>query len=536
MRVYILPGAKRVEISNGGSCFWEVMKVRGPSNRRFSYRSVLPTVLILGVLLPFLFIRAAFLALDGASKCSSTINCIGWRFGPGFFSGSDTSLRLAEELRRAVVEAKEEAGDAKGADASLGSFNDLVADVTSNQDDIRTFVSKTKSMLLMMDRKVRSARLQGSIYRHLASIGVPKSLHCLSLSLAEEYSVNALARSRLPSPDSISRLTDASYVHLAILTDNVLAASVVVSSAVRNSGHPERMVFHVITDKKTYTAMHAWFALNRAAPAVVEVKGLHQYDWPIQVNVGVMALVETHRAIREHYYYRKEDGKRLDGGDYRKLEALRPSCLSLMNYMRIYLPEIFPELNKIIFLDDDVVVQHDLSPLWAMDLDGKVNGAVSWWGGEGEQSYCLGRRFADYLNFSNSVISSEFDGDRCAWLYGMNVFDLQAWRRSNITQTYHHWLKLNLDSGFSLWRLGALPPALMAFNGNVHPIDPSWHVSGLGYQPPATDRKMLEAAHVIHFGGPAKPWLEIGFPELRSLWSVHVNFSNDFVRSCRVML
>ncbi|KAL5997691.1 hypothetical protein ACLOJK_008621 [Asimina triloba] len=432
----------------------------------------------------------------------------------------NSAHRVAEELRKAVEEVKEGrgGGDAEGA---VESFKELVADVTSKQDDIKTFVYKTKAMLMKMDRKVRWARLQGSIYRHLASLGIPKSLQCLSLSLAEEYSINAMARTRLPPPDSVSKLTDASYLHFAVLTDNVLAASVVVSSAVSSSAQPGRMVFHVITDKKTYTAMHAWFALNRAGPAVVEVKGLHQYDWPVHVNAGVMVMSETHRAIREHYYYHRGDSMHVEGGDYGRLEALKPARQSLMNYMRIYLPELFPELDRVIFLEDDVVVQHDLSSMWTMDLNGKVNGAVSWWNEDSEQRYCLGRRYGDYLNFSNSVIASEFDRDQCAWLYGVNVFDLQEWRNNNITQTYHQWLKLNLDSGFSLWQLGALPPALIAFDGHVQHMDPSWHLSGLGHGLPATDQKVVDAAAVIHFSGPAKPWLAIGFPELRALWSVH---------------
>ncbi|KAJ8626735.1 hypothetical protein MRB53_020042 [Persea americana] len=530
MHFYI--SAKRVTISScRGGCFWEVMKVKG-TNRRFSYRSVLPSVLIMGVLLPFIFIRAAFLALDGSSKCSSTFNCIGlgWRLGPGFFRGADTSSkRLGDELARALLEAKEEVNESGGLDgvSSLHSFNDLVADVTSHRHDIKAFAFKTKQMLMKMERKVRAAKLQGSIYRHLASIGVPKSMHCLCLKLAEEYSVNALARSSLPPPEFIHRITDTTHRHFAILTDNILAASVVVSSALRNCRQPEKMVFHVVTDKKTYAAMHAWFALHPVMPAVLEVKGLHKYDWPTNVNYRVMEMTEIHRALRDHYYYY--------GGDYGKLQALRPSCTSLLNYMRIYLPELFPELERIILLDDDVVVQHDLTPLWELDLNGQVNGAVGMWGGDGESSYCLARTFGEYLNFSNSIISSEFEPDQCAWLYGMNVFDLQAWRRTNITQTYHSWLKHNVDTGFSLWHLGALPPALIAFAGHVHHIDPTWHMAGLGYQLFNADRAKLEAAAILHFSGPAKPWLAIGFPELRTLWSRHVNFSNEFITSCRIM-
>lgn len=189
-----------------------------------------------------------------------------------------------------------------------------------------------------MERKVQSARQQESVYWHLASHGIPKSLHCLCLKLAEEYAVNAMARSRLPSPEFVSRLTDPTLHHLVLLTDNILAASVVVTSTVENSINPEKLVFHIVTDKKTYAPMHAWFATNYVKSAVVEVRGLHQYDWSEEVNAGVKEMLETNHLIWKHYYNKE---KNLDyNQEHRYLEALRPSSLSLMNQLRIYMPEV----------------------------------------------------------------------------------------------------------------------------------------------------------------------------------------------------
>lgn len=541
MKFYIsASGIKRVTISSrssgngGGGGFWEVMKGKGtaPFGRRLSQRTLLPVVLMLAIILPFLFLRIAFIVLESATICSSSLECMGWRF----FGGSDSFPNLREELAKALVEAAnlDDKDGGTVVESSPASFKDLVEDVTSHKQDLKAFAFKTKAMMVNMERKIQSARRRESIYWHLASHGVPKGLHCLCLKLAEEYAVNAMARSRLPSPEFVHLLTDSSFHHIVLLTDNVLAASVVISSAVKNSANPGKLVFHIVTDKKTYTSMHAWFAVNSICSAVVEVKGLHQYDWSHKVNVGVREMLRIHHLIWDHNYNNlKEDDFEYEEGNERNLGVLSPSCLSLMNHLRIYLPELFPDLNKIMFLDDDVVVQHDLSSLWEINLHGKVVGAVvdSWCGRE----CCPGRKYKDYFNFTNPVIaSSTLDHDRCGWLYGMNVFDLVAWRKTNITAAYHQWLKLSLNSGLALWRPGALPPALIAFEGHVHPIDPSWHLSGLGYQLPPVPPQILQAAAVLHFSGPAKPWLEIGFPEVRSLWNQHVNLSNEFIRKCRI--
>ncbi|GMP67770.1 hypothetical protein CsSME_00027649 [Camellia sinensis var. sinensis] len=539
MKFYIsATGTKRVTVSSavgggGGASggVLEVMKAKGkPAGRRLSYRTLLPAVVMLGLILPFLFVRIAFVVLESATICSSSLDCVGW----SFWGGSDSSL-LNEELVRAFVEVNNDDKDrVTGIDSSSSSFKDLVKDVTSSNQDIKAFVFKTKAMMLKMEHKIQLARRRESIYWHLASHGVPKSHHCLCLRLAEEYAVNAMARSRLPPPEFVSRLTNSSFHHVVLLTDNVLAASVVISSTVKNSANPEKLVFHIVTDKKTYTPMHAWFAVSSIYSAVVEVKGLHQYDWSHEVNVGVREMLEIHRLTWSHNYNNlKEDDFEFEEGNKRNLEALSPSCLSLMNHLRIYIPELFPDLNKIVFLDDDIVVQHDLSSLWELDLNGKVVGAVvdSWCG----RNCCPGRKYKDYFNFTNPIIESNLDYDRCGWLYGMNVFDLQAWRKTNITTTYHQWLKLNLNSGMTLWRPGALPPALIAFDGHMHPINSSWHLAGLGNWFPPISPQILEAATVIHFSGPAKPWLEIGFPEVRSLWNRHVNLSNNFIRMCRIM-
>ncbi|KAJ0641209.1 putative polygalacturonate 4-alpha-galacturonosyltransferase [Helianthus annuus] len=77
-----------------------------------------------------------------------------------------------------------------------------------------------------------------------------------------------------------------------------------------------------------------------------------------------------------------------------------------MNHIRFYLLEIFLKLSKVVFLDDDIVVQKDLSGLWSIDLKGKVNGAVKTCGENFHQFDC-------YLNFLNPIIAKNFNPHAC---------------------------------------------------------------------------------------------------------------------------
>ncbi|MCO5596741.1 hypothetical protein L7F22_050810 [Adiantum nelumboides] len=529
MQVHISPSMNRITISTSNG-FLDFTKVKVAA-RHLSYRTLFYTVLLLAFLLPFAFITTALMTLENVSKCS-TIDCLGRKWGPAFppfDSNLRDSKRILSLLSQVATEALPEGMSIPE------SFDDLIAEVGSKNLDARTSVLKLRAMVEALDRQAKQAKLQEALFKHFASTGIPKGLHCLSLKLTTEYTSNARARRELPSPELVPRLTDNSFHHYIMASDNVLAASVVVSSTVKNAKQPWKIVFHVITDRKTYAAMHAWFALYPLSPAIVEVKGVHQFSWLTKDHVPVLEALETHNNVL--WYYHGDLGVGTDLNDSprllaSKLQARSPKYISILNHLRIYLPELFPELKRVIFLDDDVVVQRDLSPLWTIDMKGKVNGAVETC--QGDDTWVMSKKFKTYFDFSNSLIASSFDPERCAWAYGMNIFDLEAWRNSDITKVYHHWLKQNIKANLTLWRLGTLPPSLIAFDGHVHPIDPSWHMLGLGYQP-KTDIESLKQAAVIHYNGQAKPWLDIAIPDLKPFWTNYVDYSNEFVRHCNIL-
>ncbi|XP_042517868.1 probable galacturonosyltransferase 13 isoform X2 [Macadamia integrifolia] len=523
MQLHFSPSMKSITISSSNG-FLDLMKIKVAAPH-VSYRTLFHTILILAFLLPFVFILTAVVTLE---------DCLGRRLGPRLLGRADDSTKLVKSLYKILNQVNTEQIPA---DMKLPeSFSQLVSETKKNNYDAKTFAMKLKAMMEKFDREIRESKFAELMNKHFAATSIPKGLHCLSLRLTDEYSSNAHARKQLPSPELLPLLSDNSYYHFVLATDNILAASVVVTSTVKTSLKPEKIVFHVITDKKTYAGMHSWFALNPLPPAIVEVRGVHQFDWLTRENVPVLEAIENQHGIRNYYHGNHVAGANLSETTPRsfasKLQARSPKYILLLNHIRIYLPELFPNLRKVVFLDDDVVIQRDLSALWESDLNGKVNGAVETC--KGEDEWVMSKHFKNYFNFSHPLIAESLDPDECAWAYGMNIFDLRAWRMTNIRDKYHSWLKENLNSNLTLWKLGTLPPALIAFKGHVHPIDPSWHMLGLGYQN-KTNIESVKMAAVIHYNGQSKPWLEIGFEHLRPFWSKYVNYSNDFVRNCHIL-
>ncbi|KAL0926682.1 hypothetical protein M5K25_002927 [Dendrobium thyrsiflorum] len=522
MQLHISPSLRHVTVLPGKGVR-EFIKVKVAS-RKLSYRMVFYFLLFLTFMLRFVFVLTAMETIEG---------CVGKRLGPKIFGRTMEPTKVPEEIYRILEEAEVKI-PRFGSDAP-DSLEEFLAEMRSSKSDAKTFALRLKALVTLLEQKTRIAKIQEFLYRHVASSSIPKPLHCLSLRLAAEHSTNAAARAPLPSPDLVPALVDNSRRHFVLASDNVLAAAAVAASLVHHALGPSSVVLHIITDRKTYAPMQAWFALHPLAPAVVEVRGLHHFDWFARGRVPVLEVMERDREMRSQFRGGSAAIAASEGEKpvvvAAKLQALSPKYHSIMNHVRIYLPELFPSLKKLVFLDDDIIVQADLSPLWEIDLQGKVNGAVETC--RGEDKFVMSKKLKNYLNFSHPLISKTFNPEECAWAYGMNIFDLDAWRKTNIKDTYHEWIQKNLELDLSLWQLGTLPPGLIAFHGHVHIIDPYWHMLGLGYQENTT-RDDAEKAAVIHFNGRAKPWLEIAFPQLRPLWTKYIDFSDKFLKACNI--
>ncbi|XP_039122483.1 polygalacturonate 4-alpha-galacturonosyltransferase-like isoform X2 [Dioscorea cayenensis subsp. rotundata] len=427
-------------------------------------------------------------------------------------------LRQLKESQRALGDASTDSEIRHSVSQRIKEMGQFLIKARDQLFECKAVTRDLRSMLQSADEQVRGLKKQSTFLSQLVAKTIPNGIHCLSMRLSIDYYLLPPEKRKFPRSEN---LENPNLYHYALFSDNVLAASVVVNSTIMNAKDPQKHVFHLVTDKLNFGAMNMWFLLNPPGEATIHVENVDDFKWLNSSYCPVLRQLES-SAMKE-YYFRANHPTTISAGSS-NLKYRNPKYLSMLNHLRFYLPEVYPKLDKILFLDDDIVVQKDLTGLWSVDLKGNVNGAVETCG----ESF---HRFDKYLNFSNPHISQNFDPNACGWAYGMNLFDLKVWKKKDITGIYHKWQTLNANR--SLWKLGTLPPGLITFYGLTYPLNKSWHVLGLGYNPSIDPAKIKKAA-VIHYNGNMKPWLELAMARYRPYWSKYITYNDPYVQTCKL--
>ncbi|KAM1346533.1 hypothetical protein ACFX13_036576 [Malus domestica] len=400
-----------------------------------------------------------------------------------------------KEVERAIGGATKDSDLSKSALQRMRKMESSLSKARRTYPDCSSMSKKLRAMTQNAEEQIQSQKKQVSFLFSLASSTTPKGLHCLSMQLTAEYFALAPKDRQFPNQQ---KLHDSKLYHYAVFSDNVLGCTVVVNSTVSTALKPEKIVFHVVTDALNFPAISMWFLLNPPGKATIQVQSIDSFEW---------LSTKYNTSLRQN--------------------SSDPRYSSELNHLRFYLPDIFPALNKIVLFDHDVVVQKDLSKLWSVDMKGKVNGAVETCR-ESETSFL---RMDTFINFSDPFVAKRFDANACTWAFGMNLFDLQEWRRKDLTTIYDKYLK----SGYKrpLWVAGSLPLGWITFYNQTVALDRRWHILGLGYNSGVV-RADIDRAAVIHYDGIMKPWLDIAIARYKDYWRKYVNYDDSYLQRCNI--
>ncbi|PKI44598.1 hypothetical protein CRG98_034953 [Punica granatum] len=405
-----------------------------------------------------------------------------------------------QDFERVLSESSVDSDLPSQIDKKLERMETAIAKAKSCPVECHNVEKKFRQLLDLTEDEANFHMKQSAFLHQLAVQTIPKSLHCLSMRLTVDY---FRSPEDLKVPDE-EKYSDPSLHHFVIFSKNVLASSVVINSTVSHAKESRNLVFHVLTDQENFYAIERWFSGKTYREATVQVLNIEKLE--LQDKENSLSLPNEFR-VSFHI---------VDGQDTLKM---RTQYLSTFSNSHFLLPEIFPNLEKIVVLDDDVVVRRDLTSLWDLNIGGKVNGAV--------QSCAV--RLGQLRSFLGERI---LDQNSCAWMSGLNVIDLSRWRDLKLSETYQGLLQ-QLNRAEGSVESAMLGATLLTFQDQIYTLDSSWMLSGLGHDY-GLEMSDVKRAAVLHYNGNMKPWLELGIPKYKDYWKRSLNWKEQIFSDCNI--
>ena len=158
---------------------------------------------------------------------------------------------------------------------------------------------------------------------------------------------------------------------------------------------------------------------------------------------------------------------------------------SLTIYFRLFIPELFPQYDKAIYLDSDIVVPGDISRLWETPLEDCLVGACA------DTSIRSIPQFLRYIDEYVGVDHRKYVNS------GVLLMNLEALRREDIAGKFLSWMEK--------YRFATVAPDQDYLNalccGSIRYLDPDWNTM------PADRIPAGAQPQIIHFNLATKPWL-----------------------------
>ena len=183
--------------------------------------------------------------------------------------------------------------------------------------------------------------------------------------------------------------------------------------------------------------------------------------------------------------------------------------LSVETYYRLIIPEIMPAYNRILYLDCDMVTDHDVAELYDIELNGCIIGAAKDIDVAGQVN--LKQNNWDRYAVEELKLASPYDYFQA----GVLILDLELLRR---TASSEEMIRIALSRS---WRCHDQYVLNMVCKGRVHYIPQKWNTLMSWKEPGRSRMDILKMAprklyeeyiearrqpYMIHFAGYQKPW------------------------------
>lgn len=161
-------------------------------------------------------------------------------------------------------------------------------------------------------------------------------------------------------------------------------------------------------------------------------------------------------------------------------KAMPQGDLTHSALLRCFLADTLPKnLNRVLYLDIDLVVVASLSELYHMDLNGKIAGVVG---------DCKDQSYEDYEHIEDMPFNS-----------GVMLIDLEKWRSNSVTKEVTKYMMQNPE----MCNFHDQTALNVVIKGKVKYLHPKWNVMRQ-----TRDYHNHRELAIIHYAGTTKPWID----------------------------
>jgi lipopolysaccharide biosynthesis glycosyltransferase len=184
-----------------------------------------------------------------------------------------------------------------------------------------------------------------------------------------------------------------------------------------------------------------------------------------------------------------------------KFKERRPERIvsRYMQYARLFLKSIFPELGRVIYLDVDLIVLDDIEKLYNLPIQFTSLNFLA----------AVPQNFPCLLYFSNPFkVWDEISRFKQTFNSGVLLTDLQFWQQ-DVYDRLRDYFSLDARHNYRLFELGDETVFNLIFKETYLPLPNAWNCCGYGNHPWVTRwmRRSPSDMKIIHWsGGHQKPW------------------------------